>query len=110
MGAHLLRIFHVLPTGDPDGVVFGLYIQISPVDPRQLDDRDEIVSALEDVDRGIGASAAGAVSKPITGKPILQGPLKREEGFEGIGITNDHDDSSCCVKPSRTAGRAKMLG
>ena len=47
MGADLLRILHPLSAGDAERVVLGLNFQILPVDSRQLDYRNQIISLLK---------------------------------------------------------------
>ena len=45
--------------------------------------------------------------KPVAGKTIFKGSLKGKKGFEGIGISHNHDDSSCLAESKLE--RPKML-
>ncbi len=87
-------------------MVLSLDLQGGLVDSCELDDRDQIVSLLEDIDGREGPGAAGCTPQPVAFKTGFQRPLKTNQRVEWtVALRSSH----ASLMGGRAAHRAALV-
>src|SRR4051794_35616872 len=84
MRRHLIAVLDALAAGDTQRVALDLDVEIRLAHAGHLNDRDDIVTLAEDVDRRIGAAGAQSRPEPTAGPERVDCPLKFPKLFERI--------------------------
>src|SRR5579863_2471421 len=90
MRAGALVIKNDLLARNSDRVVLRLELEVALVDPRQFDDRHEVMALLEDVDRRKTAKSGRPASHPVALSPRVERPLNGKQRFERITERSQH--------------------
>src|SRR3954465_14820035 len=86
-----LWVIRGLFAGYADGVFFSLNLQLALLNPRQFDDRQEVIALLEYIDGGKRTLACCLVLQPTAAGLCVKRTLEVQQHVNRVGKRSDHD-------------------